>query len=162
VNPRVKVRVGYVGSFTDREAARRQAESLFASGTDIAYVVAGPSGLGAIDAAKARPGRYIIGSDSDQDALAPGIVLTSVVKHVDVAAQRVCLQTVAEKPASGLTVLGLADGGVGLTDFRYTSGVVGSEHIERLGRIRDAIVAGRIVPPQTKGGLAAFAPAPVP
>jgi basic membrane protein A len=162
IDPRVKVRVRYVGSFDDRDAAKRQAESLFASGSDIVYVVAGPAGLGAIDAAKERPGRYIIGSDSDQDALAPGVVLTSVVKRIDAAAARACLETVAEKPESGLTVLGLANGGITLTDFTYSKAVVGEAHIERLGRIRDEIVAGRIVPPHTRAALATFSPAPVP
>jgi len=162
VDPRVKVAVRYAGSFDDRDAGRRAADALFGDGADIIYTVAGVSGLGAIDAAKAHPGRFIIGSDADQDALAPGVVLTSVVKRIDRAALRACLETVAAKPEGGITQLGLADGGIELTDFRYTKRIVGDARIERLKRIEAAIAAGRIVPPQTRAALAAFSPAPLP
>ena len=161
IHPAAKVRVRYLGSFDDPNGAKRLAASLFESGTDIVYVVAGRSGPGAIDAAKARKGAFVIGADSMQDGLAPGIVLTSVVKRVDVAALRGCLEVVAQKPASGHRVLGLADGGVSLTDFPYTKAYVGAATIARLERVRQAIVDGSIVPPSTRAELAAFRPAAV-
>lgn len=162
IDPRVRVRTRFLDSFTDRGAGRRAAAALYDGGADIAFVVAGSAGLGAIAEARSRRGAYAIGVDSDQDALAPGKVLTSVVKHVSAAALRVCLETVAQKPTTGQTVLGLADGGIGLTSFRYTRALIGAAAIARVERIRRAIVAGRIVPPATLAALGAFVPEPVP
>ena len=162
IDPGIKVRVRYLESFDDPQGAKRLAASLFETGTDIVYVVAGKSGPGAIEAAKARKGAFVIGADSVQDGLAPGKVLTSVVKRVDVAALRGCLEIVAEKPASGHRILGLADGGIALTDFPYTKAYVGAANIAHLDRIRQAIVDGTIVPPSTPAELSAFRPTRVP
>ena len=45
---------------------------------------AGATGLGVFEAAR-ETGKLVIGTDADQYAEAPGHVLTSMVKHVDVA-----------------------------------------------------------------------------
>ena len=88
VDPSVKVLVKYVGSFEDVPSGKELAGVMYGDGADVIFVAAGKSGLGAIDEARERPGAYAIGVDSDQDALAPGKVLTSMVKHVDVAGLR--------------------------------------------------------------------------
>ena len=156
VRPGVTTVVRYVGSFDDRAAGARLAEQLYGARADVVYAAAGRSGLGAIDAAKARHAAYVIGSDADQDALAPGIVLASALKHIDVGVLRVCQETASHKPVSGRLVLGLADGAVGLSDFRYTKAVIGADRIARLERLRAAIAAGRLVPPATRTALARF------
>jgi basic membrane protein A len=158
VDPSVRVRVAYAGSFTDQDAARTLASSLYRSGTDIIFVAAGSAGLGAIDAAKSRPGAYIIGADTNQDGLAPGKVLTSVVKRVDDAVSRACQETVAQKPASGHVQLGLASGGIALTPFEYTRATIGAARIAALERLREAIIAGSITPPETRAGAVAYKP----
>jgi len=162
IDPRIVARVAYAGSFDDVAAGRRVAASLIARGADIVYAVAGRSGLGAIAAVKAQPGAYAIGVDSDQDALAPGKVLTSVVKRVDLAALRVCREANAQKPVSGHIVLGVADGGIGLTGFAYTRGVIGGAGLARLDRIRRALAAGTIEPPRSRAELRTFRVVAVP
>jgi hypothetical protein len=52
----------------------------------------------------------------------------------------------------------LKEGGVGLTDFRYTRGVVTTAMIARLNHITAAVVGGRITVPGTREQLAAFQP----
>lgn len=69
--------------FTDPIAARQVAEGMYANGTDVIYLCAGFSNMGGFDAARAAPGRYIIGTDTDQSPLGPDIVLASAVKRVD-------------------------------------------------------------------------------
>jgi basic membrane protein A len=161
LNPKVKVLVKYVGSFDDPASGKELAGVLFSQGADIIYAAAGKDGLGAIELAKTRPNSFIIGVDSDQDALAPGKILTSMVKHVDNAVLRVCQDAVAHKPLSGHIVLGLREDGVGLTNFQYTKNIIGAANIARLDRIRRAIVEGKIVPPSTREELAKFKPVPV-
>jgi basic membrane protein A len=158
VNPNVKVLVKYVGSFEDVASGKELAAVMYDGGADIIYVAAGKSGLGAIDETRARPNVYAIGVDSDQDGLAPGKILTSMVKHVDIAVFKIAEEAQALKIPSGNVEFGLKDDGVGLTDFKYTKNVIGAANIARLAKIRAAIIAGKIVPPDTREGLAAFKP----
>jgi basic membrane protein A len=160
VDPKVKVLVKYVGSFEDVASGKELAGVLYGEGADIIFVAAGKSGLGAIDETRARSGVYAIGVDSNQDGLAPGKILTSMVKRVDVAVFKLSEETLSQKIPSGVMEFGLADGGVGLTDFHYTRSAIGPRNLARLARLRAAIVAGTIVPPTTREQLDAFKPVP--
>ena len=156
IDPNTKVDVKYVGSFDDVAAGKELANLLYDSGVDIIFAAAGKAGLGAMDAVKARQNDYVIGVDSNQDAIVPGKVLTSMVKRVDVAVYRVAVAAQQHKPIHGHVVLGLADQGIGLTDFQYTKNIVGDARIARLNGIRAAITAGNIKPPANREELAAF------
>jgi basic membrane protein A len=158
IDPTVRIDVKYAGSFEDVAAGSELANLLFSSGADIIYTAAGKVGIGAIDAVKTRPTGYIIGVDSNQDSLAPGRVLTSMVKHVDIAVFTSAQAIARGKPLRGHLVLGLHEGAVGLTDFKYTKNQIGPANLARLAAISQAIVAGRISPPATRAQLAAFHP----
>jgi basic membrane protein A len=162
IDPSVRVDVKYAGSFDDVAAGKELANLLFNEGADIIYTAAGKVGLGAIDAARARPnGNYIIGVDNNQDAVAPGKVLTSMVKHVDVAVFDVAKGILNHDPLSGHVVLGLKDGGISLTDFRYTRNAVTPQMQARLKTLQQAIIAGKITVPNTREELATWKPLPV-
>jgi basic membrane protein A len=158
IDPNVKVLVKYVGSFEDVASGKELASVAYDAGADIIYIAAGKSGLGAIDETRARPGVYAIGVDSDQDDLAPGKILTSMVKHVDVAVYTVAREVHSGKVPSGAVELGLKDNGVGLTAFKYTFSEIGTARFSRLGALRTAIISGKIVPPKTRAELASFQP----
>jgi basic membrane protein A len=158
IDPKIDVQVKYVGSFQDVASGKELAGVLYGNGVDVLYAAAGKSGLGAIDETRARSNVYLIGVDSDQDALAPGKILTSVLKRVDVAVFKVAQETDAQKLPSGQIEFGLKDDGVGLTDFKYTKNVIGKANIARIAALRAAIVDGKIVPPDTREKLAAFKP----
>ncbi|MGH7729478.1 MAG: BMP family lipoprotein, partial [Vulcanimicrobiaceae bacterium] len=158
IDPHVATVVKWVGSFEDVASGKELASVEYDAGVDVLFVAAGKSGLGALDETRARPGVYAIGVDSDQDGLVPGRVLTSVVKRVDVAVYRVAEDARERRWPTGRLEFGLRDHGVGLTDFRYTRTLIGAAHLARLARLRAAIVAGTIVPPQTLAQLAAFRP----
>ena len=158
IDPSVKVIDKYVGSFEDVASGKELAGVMFDAGADIVYVAAGKSGLGAIDETRARPHAYAIGVDSNQDALAPGKILTSVLKRVDVAVFRIGQDAQSQKLPAGPVEFGLRDGGVALTDFKYTKKLVGARTLARLDTIRQAIVDGKVVPPKTREELAAFKP----
>jgi len=158
----VKVLVKYVGSFEDVASGKELSDVLYSQGADIIFSAAGKSGLGPFEVAKNRPNSYVIGVDSNQDSILPGKVLTSMVKHVDNAVQRVCEDAAAHRALFGHLVLGLREDGVGLTDFQYTKSLIGAANIARVNRIREAIVAGKIAPPSTREDLAKFKPVPIP
>jgi basic membrane protein A len=134
---------------------------LLDEGADVIYVAAGKSGLGAIDQVKNRPHVYAIGVDVDQDALAPGKILTSMVKRVDIAVLRLAKEAAAGKKPHGHTELGLEDGAIGLTDFRYTRNALTSAQFAHLDALRKAVIDGRIAVPSTREELASFKAVPV-
>jgi basic membrane protein A len=158
-NPQVQVLVKYTGSFDDVAAGKEYASVLFDQGADIIYGAAGKCTLGAIDEVKSKPnGYYVIGVDSDQDALAPGKVLTSALKHVDNAVFALAQDEARGKLPSGHVVLGLREGGVGLTSMLYTRSALPPNALGIIGRYERAIIAGKISVPSTASQLAAFHP----
>ena len=161
IDPHVNVLVKYVGSFDDVASGKELAGVLFDQHADIVYAAAGKSGLGAFDQVRDRPSAYVIGVDSDQDSLVPGKVLTSMIKHVDVAVFRVAQYTLSQKIPSGAIELGIKDGAIGLSPFTYTKTAIGPTRLAKLAAIRAAIVSGKIVPPQTREELAAFKTVPL-
>lgn len=158
IDPNTTVDVKYVGNFDDANSGQELANVLFNSGADIVYAAAGKAGLGAIDAVKSRQNAYVIGVDSDQDGLAPGKVLTSMVKHVDVAVFDIAQAIKNGKPMTGHLVLGLKQNAIGLTDFQYTKSQIGPQNLKRLQQLEAAIVSGKITPPSTREQLATFRP----
>jgi basic membrane protein A len=158
VDPSVKVEVKYVGSFEDVASGKELASVLLNDHVDVIYVAAGKSGLGAIGAIRDTPNVYAIGVDSDQDDLAKGKILTSVLKRVDVAVFHVAQDAKNKKKPSGHLELGLKDDGVGLTEFQYTRAIIGAKTIAEVGRLRQAIIAGKITPPQTREELQNYKP----
>ena len=158
VDPAIKLLVKYAGSFDDVAAGKELAGVLFDQGADIIYVAAGKAGLGAIDLVKTKARAFLIGVDSNQDDLAKGKILTSMVKHVDTAVFKLAQAAAGHASKGGHLELGLSEGAVGLTDFAFTKAVVTPPIQARLRAIRAAIVGGKIVPPATREELASFKP----
>ncbi|MCC7319665.1 MAG: BMP family ABC transporter substrate-binding protein [Rubellimicrobium sp.] len=144
INPDIVVNVVYADSFGDPAKGQQMAQALFDDGADIVYHVAGGTGLGVIEAARAS-GHYAIGVDTDQDSLAPGNVLTSMVKRVDLATRTLIEQYAAGQfPAGTVIDMGLAQGGVGLSDMTHTRDLIPAAYLERVEALRAEIVSGGI------------------
>ena len=84
VSPTTKIINGYSNDFVDQQKGKEVGLNHIGQGCDILFQVAGGSGLGYINAAKEK-GVYAIGVDADQLSVAPGTVITSALKKVDVA-----------------------------------------------------------------------------
>jgi len=145
----------YVGDWDSQDTAKAEANVLFGSGADIVYHAAGRAGLGVIEAAKEQ-GKYAIGVDSDQDDIAPGSVLTSMVKHVDEAVYQTIQDVKDGKFAAGDKVYDLKSGGVGLSPMTYTKDKIGATVLAKVAAESKLIVDGKVVPPATEDLLAAF------
>ncbi len=159
VNPRVAVLVKYTGSFDDVATGKEYASVLYDQGADIIYTAAGKCGLGAIDEAKSRPaGDYIIGVDSDQDAIAPGKVLSSALKHVDNAVLALAKDAVNGSIPGGTLVFGLKDGGVGLTEMKYSKQLLPKGALQTETAYEKLIASGKLVVPFTLAQLKVVVP----
>lgn len=161
VNPRAQVLIKYTGSFDDVAAGKEYASLLYDQSADIIYAAAGKCGLGAVDEVKNRAnGYYIIGVDSDQDALAPGKVLTSALKHVDNAIYSLAAAAAKGAVTKGHVILGLKQDGVGLTAMPFTRAALPPGAAAIVERYRQAIIAGKLSAPSTPQELQAFRPIP--
>jgi basic membrane protein A len=98
-------------AWNDPAKGAELARSQMDRGADVVYHAAGGTGLGVINAV-ADEGKLAIGVDSNQTGLAPGNVLTSMLKKVDVAAYEVLKDAMDGSFTAGVENLGLAEGGV--------------------------------------------------
>jgi len=130
--------------FTNPDHGKEKALGLYAQGCDVIYHAAGGSGLGVISAA-VETQKFCIGADMDQDALAPGRVLTSMRKRVDrVIASITTALTQTPTPVAVQRSYGLADGGLSLTRFQFSHDVVTPAIQERLRGLHAEIIGGRL------------------
>jgi basic membrane protein A len=143
VDPSVKVDVKYINSFGDAAKGKQTAEQMYASGDDIIYQIAGGAGVGVIQAAKGT-NHYAIGVDSDQDSLAPGFVLTSMIKRTDLAVGDAVKKFANGTFPGGKTVVyGLQEGGVGLSNMTYTKKDVPAALLAKVTQAGDQIKSGK-------------------
>lgn len=79
VNPRVAVLTSYVGNWDDVSAGREQALAQIGRNADIIFQNADAAGLGVFQAARETKKALVIGSNSNQNGVAPEITIGSVV-----------------------------------------------------------------------------------
>jgi basic membrane lipoprotein Med (substrate-binding protein (PBP1-ABC) superfamily) len=79
VNPSIKILSSYVGNWDDAGAAKEQALAQINQGADVIFQNADAAGLGVFQAVKDSKGVWIIGSNSDQNAIAPAVTIGSVI-----------------------------------------------------------------------------------
>ncbi|WP_223646838.1 BMP family protein [Corallococcus sp. EGB] len=149
----------YTGSFNSVSAGKEVAQDLIAKGADVIFHAAGTDGLGVIQAVKearaAGKTVYAIGVDSDQSHLAPDAILTSMVKHSDLAVYQAAKDLVEGKLTPGEQVLGLKENGVGMADVRVEFPGK-AEALQKVEALRQQILAGKIVVPGTQAELSSF------
>jgi basic membrane protein A len=144
VDPSAEVKVAYSNNFGDPAIGLQMAKAMFDAGANVVYQVAGGTGLGVIKAAK-EAGKFAIGVDTDQDGLAPGSVLTSMVKRSDVAVETVMKDYADGKFPGGKTViLGLANDGVGLSPMKYTKDMIPASMLDKVEGMKKKILSGEI------------------
>jgi basic membrane protein A len=113
-------------------------------GADVVYHAAGGTGVGVIQAA-ADAGKLAIGVDSNQNGLAPGSVLTSMLKRVDVAAYETFMDAKNNAFTSGVQVLGIAEGGVDWALDDNNKSLITADIKSAIEKAKDRILTGDIV-----------------
>lgn len=153
VCPDCAVLVSYVGNtpaaFSDPARGKALARAQYASGADVIFQASGATGDGVFAAAReAPPGRWVIGVDVDQSAAAPGRVLTSITKNLDVSIYGL-VRDVKEGTFHGGTISqGLAEGGVGWVYDERNRALIPPAIHDRVETLRQAIIAGLIKVPK--------------
>jgi basic membrane protein A len=137
----------FTGNFESTDDGRTMGESLMDEGADIIMPVAGPVGLGTAAAAMERGNVYIIGVDTDWFVTAPDyadIILTSVLKNMDITTFNAIRSVIDESFAGGVTNGTLENGGVGLADFHNMTDMVPSEVVTELETVREGLISGEL------------------
>ncbi len=137
----------FTGNFESTDDGRTMGETLMDEGADIIMPVAGPVGLGTAAAVKERGNAYIIGVDSDWYLTAPDykdIVLTSVMKNMDITTMAAIKSVMDSTFAGGVTVGNLKNGGVGLAPFHDLESLVPADLVAELQALTAQIIAGTL------------------
>ena len=112
-------------------------------GADVVYHAAGGTGMGVIQAA-ADAGKLAIGVDSNQNGIAPGSVLTSMLKRVDVAAYETFMDAKNGNFSAGLHTLGVAEGGVDWALDDNNESLVSADMKAAIEKARADILSGKV------------------
>ena len=78
-NPKVRVLSSFIGNWDDAAAGKEQALAQIAQGADLIFQNADAAGLGTFQAAREKRGVWVFGSNSNQNGVAPDVVIGSVV-----------------------------------------------------------------------------------
>lgn len=136
-------------AFRNPGKGKELALSQYQQGVNVIFHASGSTGLGVFEAAR-QTNRLAIGVDADQQAEAPGFVLTSMVKGVDNAVYDAIRRVKEQRFRGGIYEYGLAESGVGYVYDRNNETLIPADVRARLELLRQDIIAGRIVVPSTR------------
>ncbi len=138
-DPSLKFLSGFSQNFTDPADCETIADNQISQGSKIVFQVAGGCGLGALKGAQAH-GDLGIGVDADQGYLG-SYVLTSALKHVDVAVEQAAASLLhGHFDAGGDLVYGVNNGGTGYGKLNS----VGKPYAMQLNAVLAKIKSGKI------------------
>lgn len=137
----------FAGNFESLEDGRTMAETLISEGADIIMPVAGPVGLGTAAAAMEHGDVWIIGVDTDWTISSPEytpVMLTSVLKNMDVSVYEAIELVVNNSFAGGVFVGTLENNGVGIAPYHDLDSLVSAELKAEVDKLRTDIIAGTV------------------
>ena len=155
VKPDITVQVKYLtqspdfSGFNSPDKGRETAKGMYDAGADVVYAAAGGSGTGVFQAALASK-TLAIGVDSDQyesigDPKLQPVILTSMLKRVDVAVFQTLEKFATKQQIPAQTVFDLSVDGVGYSE----SGGFVADIKPMLEELKAKIIAGSIKVPTT-------------
>lgn len=155
INPNVRVVTNFVGvtdsAWNNPGKGKELALSQIGQGADVIFTAAGNSGLGAFDAVEqygrnpqGEANKFVIGVDSNQNAVKPGFVLTSMVKRVDNAVYDVVKEVLENRFQGGFHVFGLDKDGVAYAVDEHNQNLIPQDVIQKVEEAKAKIVAGDI------------------
>jgi basic membrane protein A and related proteins len=136
-------------AFRNPGKGKELALNQYQQGVNVIYHASGSTGLGVFEAAR-QTGKYAIGVDADQYDEAPGRVLTSMVKGIDVSVLEMVRRVKDHTFKGGIYTFGLAQNGVGYVYDEHNRALIPDSVRTRLEQIKADIIAGKIVVPSTR------------
>jgi basic membrane protein A len=151
-NPKCEVIANYAGmtpeAFKNPAKGKELALSMYDKGADIVFHASGSTGLGVFEAARDKK-KLAIGVDADQYDEAPGYILTSLIKKVDVAVYEEVKAVNEAKFKNGIRVFDLASGGIDYVYNDKNKNLISEDVHKKIEDIRQKIIKGEIKVPST-------------
>ena len=152
VKPDIEIITNYAGvtgaAFKDPAKGKELAMSQYSDDVDIIYHASGATGMGVFEAAR-NLDKLAIGVDSDQYYEAPGFILTSMVKKVDVAVFNTIKDCIEGKFIGGVKVLGVKEDGVGFVYDKNNKDMIPEDVIKQVNLLKENIINGKIKVPSS-------------
>src|SRR3954470_17453015 len=136
-------------AFRNPGKGKELALNQYQQGVNIIYHASGSTGLGVFEAAR-QTGKFAIGVDADQYSEAPGRIVTSMVKGIDVSVLDAIRKVKEHRFTGGVFTYGLAENGVGYVYDDNNKAMIPDSVRARLEQIKGDIVAGKIKVPSTR------------
>lgn len=138
----------FTADFEDKAKGQNTGQNLITQGADILFPVAGPAGLGALQAAKASSGKVnAIWVDTDGCVSAAeycSVLLSSVYKGMDVAVKD-AIQSAVENKFSNTQYVGtLENNGTGLSPYHDFDSKIPAELKSEIDQVKADIISGKI------------------
>jgi basic membrane protein A len=108
-NPAIKIVSSYIGNWDDVNAGKEQALAQLAQGVDVIFQNADAAGIGVFQAARDKKNAYVIGSNSNQNDVAPDVTLGSVVIDLPLAFLKIAKEVKAGSFQPRVVEFGEAD-----------------------------------------------------
>jgi basic membrane protein A len=143
VNPSIRVITSYIGNWEDVGAGKEQALAQLSQGVDVIFQNADAAGLGVFQAARERKNAYVIGSNSNQNAVAPDVTLASVVIDLPLAFYTVARQVKDGTFKPGIVELGTGTRVVLLVRNPSLESVVPAAMRARIDSLQNQMIAGQ-------------------
>jgi basic membrane protein A and related proteins len=147
-DPRVKVFTSYVGNWEDASTAKEQALALIHRGVDVIYQNADAAGLGVFQAARESKGVYVFGANADQNAVAPDVIIASIVIDLPHAFLTVGRMVKEGRFKARVLRLGQDEKVVDLVMNPALAAAVSPAARAAVDSARAAIASGRVHPPR--------------
>jgi basic membrane lipoprotein Med (substrate-binding protein (PBP1-ABC) superfamily) len=145
-NPRVRVLSAFIGNWDDVSAGKEQALAQIGRGADVLFQNADAAGLGVFQAARERGNVYVVGSNANQNGVAPEVTLGSVVIDLPRAFLRVAREVKAGAFRPQVVRLGLDTRVVTLVLNPALQGRIPADVRTQIDTTERAIEAGTLQP----------------
>ena len=147
VNPKINVLIEMTGTgylaFNNPKKGKELANSMIKKGVDIIFHASDRTGKGVIAAAKDNK-IFAIGVDSNQNGEAPGYVLTSMLKRIDIAIYKVLIDSMNNQLTTKDKRLGIKEEGVSWILDKNNITLINNKMHEEIDKIEFDVIQGII------------------
>jgi basic membrane lipoprotein Med (substrate-binding protein (PBP1-ABC) superfamily) len=143
VNAGVHVTTSYIGNWDDVSAGKEQALAQIARGVDVIFQNADAAGLGIFQAARESKRALAFGSNSNQNAVAPDVILGSVAIDLPHAFLNVAREVRDRRFQPRIIVLGMREQVVDLILNPALQGRIPARTLRSVDSVRSRIMAGQ-------------------
>ena len=148
VNPNVKTVISYIGNWDDVSAGKEQAIAQISRNIDIIFQNADAAGLGVFQAAREAKNVRVIGSNSNQNNVAPDVTIGSVVIDLPRAFLEIAREVKNGKFTPRVISLGLHNEVVRLVLNPRMTAVIPEQLKARVDSARAALIDGTLKLPR--------------